>query len=122
MLRIEVMGSKIEHIAYHLFETRIEMADGYRYCYLPNGGRIHPFPDFLLEGCRLEPIESFFGRQVANAVFATSMYQIDALTKNTSTSCVSMRVSAAAADNAYIFIFLGHQEGIELRNTFFHLT
>ncbi|KAG6354866.1 hypothetical protein INS49_003947 [Diaporthe citri] len=116
LVRIEVTSSKVEHIAQELFGAQLETEHGVRYLYQPNGQKITPYPRLLLRECRLDNIGSFFGSELADAIFATPVYQMDIQKRNGYTSCVSMAISSVADESADIFILLWPKEGMALRD------
>lgn len=116
LVRIEVTSSKVEHIAQELFGAQLETEHGVRYLCQPNGQKITPYPRLLLRECRLDNIGSFFGLELANAIFATPVYQMDIQQRNGYTSCISMAISSVADESADIFILLWPKEAMALRD------
>lgn len=115
LMRLEVISSKINHIAWELFGAHLEVDEGCRYIYLPGGSKAAPGPRLILRGCRLSALRQFFGTQVAEAVLATRICQRDIKEGRDQTSCISMIVTSDLDGSAEIYIQLRLKEGALLR-------
>ncbi|KUI64466.1 hypothetical protein VM1G_00658 [Cytospora mali] len=116
MMRLEVISSKVNHIAWELFGAQLEVDKGYRYIYLPGGSRVAPDPRLVLKGCRFSPLRQFFGTQVAEAILATRLCQRDIQEGRDQTSCISMTLTSDLDGSAEIYILLRLKEGALLRD------
>lgn len=116
LMRIEVIGSKIDHIAQELFGIHLEAEDGYRYIYLPAGSRAAPDPRLVLRDCRLDALHRFFGARIADAIRTTPTCQRDIKEGRDHTSCVSMVVPSAVDDTGEIYALLCQNDAALLRD------
>lgn len=119
LMRIEVAGSKIDHIAHELFDVHIEAEDGSRYIYLPGGSTVAPNPCLVLRDCRLDRLHPFFGARVADAIRTTPTCQMDMKEGRDHTSCVSMVVPSAVDDTGDIYALLCPSDAALLRESLF---
>lgn len=116
ILRVEVISSKIDHIARELFGAHLEVEDGARYLYLHGGSMATPDPRLILRGCRLDVLRPFFGACVADAIRATQACQRDINEGRDHTRCVSMGINRAADSTAEVYAALRLKEGALLRD------
>lgn len=119
LMRIEVVSSKIDHLARELFGVHLEVDDGFRYIYLPGGSRVAPDPRLALRDCRLGLLRQIFGSPVADAILATQMCQRDMKEGRDYTSCVSMVIPSAMDGTAKIYALLRLKDGALLRDRLF---
>ena len=119
LMRIEVIGSKINHIAQELFDVHIEVEDGCRYIYLPGGSTVSPDPRLILRDCRLDRLHRFFGARVADAIRTTPTCQMDIKEGRDNTSCVSMAIPSDVDDTGDIYALLCQSDAELLRESLY---
>lgn len=119
LMRIEVVGSKVDHIAQELFGVHCEVEDGCRYIYLPGGSKAAPDPRLVLRDCRLSPLHHFFGARVADAILTTPTCQMDIKEGRDHTICVSMVVPFSLDDTGEIYALLCDGDAALLRDSLY---
>lgn len=119
LMRIEVVGSKVDHIARELFDVHIEAEDGFRYIYLPGGSTVAPEPRLVLRDCRLDRLHRFFGARVADAIRTTPTCKMDIKEGRDHTSCVSMAIPSAVDDTGDIYALLCQSDAELLRESLY---
>lgn len=114
-LQLDIMGNKVEYLAKELFEAHFESEAGVRYVYLGNGTtKAIPNPSVILRGGRPTAIRGLFGAEIAEGVFASSLYQREVKEgRGECTDCVSMTV--IGMDSAEISILLSLEKAVLLR-------
>ncbi|KAL2275987.1 hypothetical protein FJTKL_01395 [Diaporthe vaccinii] len=119
LMRIEVVGSKIDHIAHELFDAHLEVEDGCRYIVMPGGAMVGPNPRLVLVGCRLDRLHHFFGARVADAIRSTPTCQMDIKEGSEQTSCVSMSIPSAVDGTGDIYALLCQSDAELLRESLY---
>ncbi|KAG6361198.1 hypothetical protein INS49_009422 [Diaporthe citri] len=118
-MRIEVVGSKVDHIAQELFDVHLEAEGGCRYIYLPGGSTVAPDPHLVLRHCRLDRLHRFFGARVADAIRTTPTFQMDIKEGRDHTVCVSMVIPSAVDDTGEIYALLCQSDTALLRESLY---
>lgn len=119
LMRIEVVGSKVDYIAQELFGVHCEAEDGFRYIYLPGGSKAAPDPRLVLRDCRRGPLHHLFGARVADAIFTTPTCQMEIKEGRDHTSCVSMVVPFCLDDTGEIYALLCEGDAALLRESLY---
>lgn len=119
LMRIEVAGSKIDHIARELFDVHLEAEDGCRYICVPGGSKIAPNPHLILRNGRLDRLHRFFGARVADAIRSTQTCQMEIKEGRDHTSCVSIEIPSAVDDTGYIYALLCESDAALLRESLY---
>lgn len=120
LMRIEVMGTKVDQIARDIFGAYMEAEDDHRVILNPDGSHHTPYPSLLLSGCLLSTIRPFFGTQIADGVVATRRCQEEMMNRQDRTSSVIMTIPGAIGTTAEIYILLRLKEGALLRERLFN--
>lgn len=119
LMRVEIIGSKVDHIAQELFGVHFEAEEGCRYIYLPGGSKADPYPRLVLRDCRLDHLHHFFGARVADAIRTTPTCQMDIKEGRDHTSCVSMVVPSAVEETGNIYVLLCQNDAALLRESLY---
>lgn len=120
LMKIEVVSSKLDHIAQELFGAHLEAEEGCRYVYLQGGSKAAPDLRLGLRDCRLDRLHHFFGDPIADAIRATPKCQRDVKEGHDRTSCVSMSVPSAVEDTGIIYALLCQSDAAWITETLFH--
>lgn len=119
IMKIEVISSKIDHIARELFGAHLEIDNTSRYLYIAGGSMVIPDPRLILKGCRVDILRPFFGASVADAVSATAACRKEIQEGRNHTTSVSMAINRAADCPAELYAALRLKEGALLRARLF---
>ncbi|KAI1129389.1 hypothetical protein F5Y10DRAFT_238505 [Nemania abortiva] len=100
-IALDIHPSKVQRFAQELFGVNLETNAGLRY--LAMGYiKVLPSPKTTIQGCRLDVMESFFGRMLYSAIQASGFYKRDIQELSDHTRAVSMEVSRNAEDVAVL--------------------
>jgi hypothetical protein len=119
LMRIEVMGTKVDQIARDIFGAYMETEDNHRFILNPDGLHHTPYPSLLLGGCLLSTVRPFFGAQIADGVVATRRCQEEMINQQDRTSSIVMTVPITIGTPAEIYILFRLKEGALLRERLF---
>jgi hypothetical protein len=117
-LTVHVTPNKVEHIAWKLFQVRLEHEGGSRYIYT-EPARVVPAPQFGLRCCCIQAIPDIFGEYLAGAIYNNPKYQQERLEEYNYTKSISMLVPSAADKCAQIFVSLHPREGMMVKEKLF---
>jgi hypothetical protein len=113
-LVLQVIGSKIQHLAWELFGTVVEVEGGIRYIQLPDGNRIIG-SDCSLTRCQMGAILPVFGEPVTEAIMASAVYQGDVANGHERTSAVQMTISSQSNEAGLLMLIVELRKGTEIK-------
>ena len=120
ILRLNILPSKVQHLAMKLFGLNVEMDGPLRYVLSDKGRKSIPRPALLEQGMETHNIPELLGFQIQEGIERSSIRREE--TRQgllTLTACGEIELSNSSAESAYLTLTVGTDAGITVYNQLF---